>query len=141
MRIPRGRCRGVALIGKMSSALSRLQFYGLAQRSSRLWGRRWLAFNKSNDPIPFSKSGARTFRVVDDTLMQGERELRRSTYAVPLGLLSFAALVYLGFIRKETTSKFFSDKALLRQPDGAQKPAGITHDGVYPHSPGCECLF
>ena len=36
--------------------------------------------------------------------MQGERELRRSRYAVPLGLLSFAALVYLGFIREEGTS-------------------------------------
>lgn len=49
--------------------------------------------------------------MVDDTLMQGEKEMRRSRYAVSLGLISFAALVYLGFIRKESDTTATSQDA------------------------------
>ena len=54
--------------------------------------RRWLA--TSNEPIPFSRSKARTFRVVDEK-RQGNR------FAIPLGLISFAALIYVCYFRKE----------------------------------------
>ena len=72
--------------------------------------RRWLTSKKSNDPIPFSQSKARTFRPVDDVIMLNEKDMKRSRYAVPLGLFSFAALIYMGFIRKEPVSDDISDK-------------------------------
>ena len=72
--------------------------------------RRWLSSSKTNDPIPFSQSKARAFRPVDDIIMLSEKEMRRGRYAVPLGLISFAALVYVGFIRKEPASDGASDK-------------------------------
>ena len=37
--------------------------------------------------------------------MQSSRDMKRSAYAVPIGLLSFAALVYVGFIRNETVDR------------------------------------
>ena len=68
---------------------------------TRTRDRRWLASKKSDDPIPFSRSKARTYRVVDDSIMSSDRDMRRGAYAVPIGLLSFAVLVYMGFIREE----------------------------------------
>ena len=112
-------CEGVVL--EMFSAISSsgrlVSGLSLTQRTARHSGRRWLAFKKSDDPITFSQSGARTFRIVDDAIMSGAGEQKRGRFAVPLGLLSFAALVYLGFIRDETTST--SD--LLQPPEHLQQ--------------------
>ena len=110
-------CEGVVL--EMFSASSGRLVSGLSltQRTARHSGRRWLAFKKSDDPITFSQSGARTFRIVDDAIMSGAGEQKRGRFAVPLGLLSFAALVYLGFIRDETTNT----TDLLQPPEHLQQ--------------------
>ncbi|CAI8020799.1 hypothetical protein GBAR_LOCUS12403 [Geodia barretti] len=92
-----------------------------ARRTARPCGRRWLAFKKSDDPISFSRSGARTFRIVDDSIMTGPVEQKRGRYAIPLGLVTFAALVYLGFIREETTS----DKSVFTPPTVVQQPTDL----------------
>ena len=49
--------------------------------------------------------------------MSGAGEQKRGRFAVPLGLLSFAALVYLGFIRDETTNT----TDLLQPPEHLQQ--------------------
>lgn len=66
--------------------------------------RRWLASKaneKTDDPIPFCRSKARTFSIVDDAITIDDEILKRRSFAVPIGLLSFAAIIYLGFIRQE----------------------------------------
>lgn len=68
---------------------------------TRTCDRRWLATQKSDEPITFSRSKARTYRIVDDGIMTSDREMKRGAYAVPIGMLSFAVLVYMGFIREE----------------------------------------
>ena len=69
--------------------------------------RRWLTSEdngKANAPIPFSQSKARTFRVVDDTMKVDDKVIKKGSFAVPLGLFSFAIIIYMGFIRKETVA-------------------------------------
>ena len=56
---------------------------------------------KTNDPIPFTKSKARNFRVVEDVMSVEKKKLNRSNYATPLGLGMFAIIIYFGFFRKE----------------------------------------
>ena len=67
--------------------------------------KRWLASKanrKTDDPIPFSKSKARTFRLVDDVMTVNDEVIKKRSYAVPIGLLLFATIIYTGFIRRET---------------------------------------
>lgn len=67
--------------------------------------RRWLASKsngKTNAPIPFIRSKARSFRVVDDTMKVDDKTIKKGSFAVPIGLISFAAIIYMGFIREET---------------------------------------
>ena len=113
--------RGVAWEMRSFCRLQPTLSLDAARRTARQCGRRWLAFKKSDDPISFSRSGARTFRIVDDSIMTGPVEQKRGRYAIPLGLVTFAALVYLGFIREETTS----DKSVFTPPTVVQQPTGI----------------
>ena len=63
---------------------------------------RWYAKQlKTDDPIPFTKSKARNFRVVEDVMSVEEKKLNRRNYATHLGLALFAVIIYFGFFRKE----------------------------------------
>ena len=59
------------------------------------------ANRKTDDPIPFSKSKARTFRLVDDVITVKNDVTKKRSYAIPIGLLIFATIIYTGFIRQE----------------------------------------
>ena len=127
--------RGVAWEMRSFCRLQPTLSLDAARRTARQCGRRWLAFKKSDDPISFSRSGARTFRIVDDSIMTGPVEQKRGRYAIPLGLVTFAALVYLGFIREETTS----DKSVFTPPTVVQQPTGIPASHLHSYNIPLPC--
>lgn len=94
-------------VGVASSKMQLFLGLFLYRTCTTVCSRRWLAtgpIGKANAPIPFSQSKARTFRVVDDTLKVDDKVIKKGSFAVPIGLFSFAVIIYMGFIRKETVA-------------------------------------
>jgi len=101
----------------------------------RSTGRRWYAKNtKTDEPIPFMRSKARTFRVVDDALSVDEKKMKKRNFVIPLGLVSFGIIIYFGFFRQEG-KKDNSIMDYLTQDITSKIPEERRDNIPYPDSP------